>query len=91
MRYSAYFQKIRVLYAFFFGNFCHVCESYKSKFEIHHIDSDTANDSPKNLLYCCSDCHKLIHQTNARVINKFYNLHKKRINKIHSRLREISQ
>lgn len=91
MRYSLFYQQLRILYKYLFGNFCHVCQSSKKQMELHHIDSDTSNNSPENLLYCCSDCHKMIHQTNARVNNIFFQLFEKKILEIHNRLSSLSR
>lgn len=43
----------------YFSNKCAICK--KETTIIHHIDTDSLNNNPKNLLSVCEKCHKKIH------------------------------
>ncbi len=38
-----------------------------SKFELHHIDHNRANNNKDNLMWLCNNCHKKIHYKNGRM------------------------
>ena len=42
------------------GNECVICERSEG-LHIHHIDSDTTNDAPSNLVTLCNFCHARAH------------------------------
>lgn len=44
---------------------CCVCRDSSRKVEIHHIDSNTANNKIKNLAALCKDCHSDAHTTHS--------------------------
>lgn len=43
------------------SNKCNKCGS-NINVEIHHIDKDTTNNSPNNLILLCRKCHRRLHK-----------------------------
>lgn len=44
-----------------FWNICPICLKLKYRLDTHHIDRNTKNNEPSNLLSVCVTCHKKIH------------------------------
>lgn len=49
---------------------CTVCGRECDRLDIHHKDGDTANNSMKNLVTKCRQCHISNHKNKGRVIKK---------------------
>lgn len=43
---------------------CEICgyNTIKNILEVHHIDRDRTNNSPKNLIALCPNCHIMVHK-----------------------------
>jgi 5-methylcytosine-specific restriction endonuclease McrA len=45
----------------YFNNQCQICGEENDSLHIHHLDTNHKNNSVKNLMVLCSECHRLVH------------------------------
>lgn len=53
----------------YYDNKCELCNKNKKIMQIHHIDKNRLNNSMRNLVLLCKECHLEIHNI-ERKINK---------------------
>src|ERR1700676_4091562 len=96
-RYSSLFQKMRVVVLARDGEICTVCMTPnkivrpsrpRSVLQVHHIDDNTKNNVPENLLTLCERCHKRHHHGVLEMSKEFPDIAKKRTMSMTSKLKD---
>jgi hypothetical protein len=62
-------------------NKCQCCgtsgdEKRTNKLIVHHLDCDTRNNSPSNLITLCNQCHSSLHKKYSRYVLRRSNIYK---------------
>lgn len=53
----------------FYDQRCVVC-GFNDVVDVHHIDENRKNNSPKNLVFLCPNHHALLHRNNSEIVKQ---------------------
>lgn len=62
--YSYSYLKLKPIILYIFDFKCVVCGVASYSNHVHHLDHNSRNNCPTNLVCVCPDCHKLLHKFN---------------------------
>lgn len=61
MAYSYFFRRFSPVILHIFDYQCILCNHGPQNLEVHHLDNNSKNDEPFNLIPVCKKCHVFLH------------------------------